>query len=156
MHWAALTTCFFGFLRVGEVCSPTSASYGPSWQLCNTDIALDSNTSPTKLFITIKAFRLTQFIRRSSITLGKTGRQLCHMVSTLSHIAQWGSQPGPLFHFRDGSFFMQERFVREGRHLLTAAGTKPTPYSGHSFRIGAAPTAAHAGLDAALIQTVGW
>lgn len=156
MHWAGLTTCFFRFLRAGEVCSPTSASYGPSWQLCNTDIALDSNTSPTKLFITIKAFRLTHFIRRSSITLGKMGRQLWHMILTLSHIAQWGSQPGPLFRFRDDSFFTQERFVREGRQLLTAAGTKPTPYSGRSFRIGTAPTAAHAGLDAALIQTVGW
>ena len=45
--------------------------------------------------------------------------------------------------------------MREVRRLLTLAGTAPTPYSGHSIRIGAATAAAQAGLDAALIQTLG-
>ena len=77
------------------------------------------------------------------------------MPPILPYIAQWGSQPGLLFRFGDGSFLTRERFVREVRQLLTSAGIDPTPYSGHSFRIGAATTAAHAGLDAAFIQILG-
>ena len=45
--------------------------------------------------------------------------------------------------------------MREVRRLLTLAGIAPTPYCGHSFCIGAATTAAQAGLDAALIQILG-
>ena len=127
MLWAAMTTCFYGFLRAGEVCSPTFASYDPSCHLCNTDKVLGSHTAPTKLFITIKVSKTDPFCQGVTITLGKTDRQLCPMTSILSYIAHWGSQPGPPFRFRDGSFFTQERFVREGRQLLTAAGTDPTP-----------------------------
>ena len=155
MLWAAMTTCFFGFLRAGEVCTPTATSYDPSWHLCNTDVALDSHTAPTKLFITIKASKTDPFRQGVTITLGRTGRQLCPMTSILPYIAQRGSQPGPLFCFGDGSLLTRERFVREVRQLLMSAGNDPTPYSGHSFRIGVATTAAHVGLDAALIQTLG-
>jgi len=72
-----------------------------------------------------------------TITLGKTGLPLCPMTFILPYIARRGAHPGPLFCFREGSFLTRERFVREVRRLLTA----PTPYSGHSFRIGAATTA---------------
>ena len=45
--------------------------------------------------------------------------------------------------------------MQEVRRLLQSAGIDPTPYSGHSFHIGAATTAARIGMDAALIQTLG-
>ena len=41
------------------------------------------------------------------------------------------------------------------RHLLQNAGFQPTAYASHSFRIGAATTAAAAGLPSWLIQTLG-
>ena len=77
------------------------------------------------------------------------------MPPILPYIAQQGSQPGLLFRFGDGSFLTRERFVQEVRQLLASAGIDCTPYSGHSFRIGTATTVAHAGLDAALMQTLG-
>lgn len=155
MLWAAMTTCFFGFLRAGEACCPTASTFDPSWHLCITDIALDSHVAPTKLFLTIKASKTDPFRQGVTITLGKTGQQLCPMTSILPYLAQRGAKPGPLFCFADGSFLTRKRFVREVRGLLASAGIDPAPYSGHSFRIGAATAAAQAGLDAALIQTLG-
>ena len=154
MLWAAMTTCFFGFLQSGEVCSPTSSSYDPLWHLCEGDIALDSQTAHTKLFITIKALKTDPFCQGVTITLGKTGHQLCPVTSILPYIGQHGSQSGPLFRFKDSSFLTRHRFVREVRRLLTAAGIDPAPFSGHSFCIGVATTAVQARLNASLIQTL--
>lgn len=155
MLWAAMNMCFFGFLRAGEVCTPTSSSYDPSWHLCVGDLALDSHSAPTLLSITIKASKTDPFRQGATITLGKTGQQLCPITAILPYVATRGAQAGPLFRFQDGSFLTRDRFVKEVRQLLVAAGIDPQPYSGHSFRIGAATTAAHAGMDAALIQTLG-
>lgn len=155
MLWAAMNVCFFGFLRAGKICTPTASSFDPSWHLCVGDLALDSHIAPTKLFLTIKASKTDPFRQGVTITLGKTGHQLCPMTSILPYVAKRGSTPGPLFQFEDGSFLTREKFVAEVKQLLVSAGINPSPYSGHSFRIGAATTAAHAGMDAALIQTLG-
>ena len=76
-------------------------------------------------------------------------------MAILPLLARRGAMPGPLFQFQDGSFLTREKFVAEVRQLLLAANINAEPYAGHSFRIGAATTAAHAGMDAALIQTLG-
>ena len=78
---------------------------------------------------------------------------ICHPI--LPYVAMRGATAGPLFCFHDGSFLTRDKFVIGVWQLLVAAGIDPNPYSGHSFRIGAATTAAHAGMDAALIQTLG-
>ncbi len=126
-----------------------------SWHLCVSNLALDSHSASTRLSITIKASKTDPFCTGTNITLDKTGQQLCPLTAILPNVAARGTQDGPLFHFQDGSFLTRDRFVVEVRRLLSAAGVDLKLYSGHSFRIGAATTAAHAGMDAALIQTLG-
>ena len=155
MIWAAMATCVFGFLWAGEVCCPSASDYDPTWHLCVSDMALDSHLAPTRLFITIKASKTDPFRQGVTITLGKTGQQLCPMSAILLYVAMRGDDPGPLFRFADGSFLMRGKFVSEVRQRLMAAKIDPAPYSGHSFRIGAATTAARAGMDATMIQTLG-
>lgn len=155
MIWAAMATCFFGFLRAGEVCCPSASDYDPTWHLCVSDLALDNHSAPTRLFINIKASKTDPFRQGVTITLGKTGQQLCPMSAILPYVAVRGADPGPLFRFADGAFLTREKFVSEVRQRLIAAKIDPAPYSGHSFRIGAATTAARAGMDATMIQTLG-
>ena len=150
-----MNVCFFGFLRSDEACAPSPNSYDPTWHLCLGDLAIDSHTCPTKAFLNIKASKTDPFRQGVTITLGKTNQQLCPLAALLPYVALRGSQPGPLFQFTDGAYLTRERFVKEIKLLLQATGVDPSPYSGHSFRIGAATTAAQAGLDAALIQTLG-
>ena len=45
--------------------------------------------------------------------------------------------------------------VKEVRSALASVGIDPAPYSGHSFRIGAATTAAAAGVEDAVIKSLG-
>ena len=87
--------------------------------------------------------------------LGATNRDLCPIAATAPYLSLRGTGGGPLFKFEDGSFLQRDRFVAEVRKLLRSAGIEASPYSGHSFRIGAATTAALAGVEDHTIQTMG-
>ena len=89
-----------------------------------------------------------------SIFLGKTGNQLCPVAALAAYLAIRGSQPGPFFQFRDGHPLSRERFVTKVRGALTEAGLDASKFAGHSFRIGAATTAAARGVEDSLIKTL--
>jgi len=61
-------------------------------------------------------------------------------------------KPGPLFTFSDKKPLTWARFVVEGNEVLSEAGAISTPYSGHSFRSGAATAASERGINAATIK----
>ena len=62
---------------------------------------------------------------------------------------------GPLFKFADGRVLTRQRFVSAVREGLKKAGIHSSKYSGHSFRIGAATTAAARGIEDCVIKTLG-
>ena len=90
-----------------------------------------------------------------TIFLGKTDSDTCPAAALLSYLAKRGLAPGPLFRFDDGRPLTRLALVSEVRAALTVAGIEPAPYSGHSFRIGAATSAAAAGIEDAVIKTLG-
>ena len=57
--------------------------------------------------------------------------------------------------YSDGRALTRERFVDQVRKVLQEAGIDQSAYSGHSFRIGAATTAAAQGIQDSLIKTMG-
>ena len=77
------------------------------------------------------------------------------MKSLLSYLVVRGSKPGPLFPFQDGSPLLRRRLVDAVREALALAGMDVGRFNGHSFRIGAASTAAACGIEDSLIQTLG-
>ena len=62
---------------------------------------------------------------------------------------------GPLFKFEDGKVLTRQRFVNAVQEGLDKAGVYSSKYSGHSFRIGAATTAAEKGIEDCIIKTLG-
>ena len=66
-----------------------------------------------------------------------------------------GSRAGPLFVFSDGRLLTRKRFVTLVREALAAGGIDQDKYCGHSFRIGAATTAAARGIEDSVIKTLG-
>ena len=54
----------------------------------------------------------------------------------LSFISIRGLSPGPLFIWEDGSPLTRAAMVKEIQSALASVDIDPTPYSGHSFRIG--------------------
>ena len=66
-----------------------------------------------------------------------------------------GGKPGPLFQWQDGTPLTKSKFVENVRAALTRVGLPASDFAGHSFRIGAATTAATAGIEDSTIQTLG-
>ena len=66
-----------------------------------------------------------------------------------------GGKQGPLFLFKSGQFLTRERLVRAIRAVLQEAGVDASKYCSHSFRIGAATTAAARGMEDSVIKTLG-
>ena len=62
---------------------------------------------------------------------------------------------GPLFKFQDGRYLTRQRLVDQVWAALQAAGLDQSKYCGHSFRIGAATTAARHGMEDSVIKTLG-
>ena len=155
MLWAVSCTCFFGFLRSGEATVPTLTSYDAGVHLSLNDVAIDSREAPSVISLRIKASKTDPFRGGVTIYLGRTDLDLCPVAALLSYIEVRGFQPGPLFVFQNGNPLTRQALVNRIREALASVGMDPTRYSGHSFRIGAATTAAAAGVEDATIKILG-
>ena len=65
------------------------------------------------------------------------------------------SGDGALFLCHDGLPLTKEDFISQVRAALLEAGLNPNLFAGHSFRIGAATTAAAAGVPGHVIKYLG-
>ena len=155
MLWAAACLGFFGFLRAGEFTVPSDQGYDPKAHLSRGDIAVDNPTNPTLLRVTLKQSKTDPFRRGVNLFIGKTANDLCPVTAVLNHLIQTPAKEGPLFRFQDGRFLTRQRLVGAVREALEAAGVDQSKYSGHSFRIGAATTAAARGMEDSIIKTLG-
>ena len=89
------------------------------------------------------------------IYLGRSQADLCPISAVLAYMVLRGATPGPFFFFADGSYLTRDRFVVSVRAALRMQEVDDSRYSGHSFRIGAATTAALRGLLDSLIKSLG-
>lgn len=87
--------------------------------------------------------------------LGKSGKDLCPVAAISAYLAVRGRGPGPFFRFQSGAPLSRELLVKHLRAALKTKGFDESKYAGHSFRIGAATTAAAVGLEDSLIKTLG-
>ncbi len=154
MLWAAAATCFFGFLRVGEIVTP-GERFDPACHLVQGDVRVNDTGNPQFMTVRIKASKTDPFRKGVLIYLGRTHNELCPVAALLGYIILRGGSEGPFFRFEDGRLLTRERFVRAVREALTSRGYDCTLYAGHSFRIGAATTAAQKGVQDSLIKTLG-
>ena len=155
MLWAASCLCFFGFLRSGEVVTPTETDFDGQCHLCYEDVRVDNRISPSYIQVTLKASKTDPFRQGVEVYVGVTKNELCPVTAVLSFMVLRGNSPGPLFRRSNGRFLTRQVFVSSLRAALVEAGYPAEKYAGHSFRIGAATTASRCGLQDALIKTLG-
>ena len=149
MLWAAMLTAFYGFLRVSEYTSTHVKSFNPLTTLCFQDVVL---TSPNTITLHIKASKTDPFRLGVNIKILRNNSHLCPFNALLFFINHHPTKQGPLFTWEDGRYLTRNHLAS----VLTKI--KPphiTSMSSHSFRIGAASTAAAAGLPRWLIQSLG-
>lgn len=155
MLWAASTLCFFGFLRSGEITVPTESGFDEGAHLSFKDVTVDCISNPQMLKVRIKASKTDPFRLGVDIFVGRTGTVLCPVSAVLAYMALRGAGPGPFFQFRDGRPLTRACLVTKIKEAISAAGVDCAAYSGHSFRSGAATTAAKQGIGDATIKTLG-
>ena len=155
MLWAACCMCFFGFLRSGEITVPSLSTYDPGAHLSAGDVRVDKATDPDMVRVHIKASKTDPFRKGVFVYLGRTDKKLCPVAAISAYMALRGLEEGPFFLFSSGCTLSRERLVRHMRQALEEAGLSNRGFSGHSFRIGAATTAAAGGIEDCLIKTLG-
>ena len=140
--WAAFTLSFYGFLRASECLSLT-------WS--------DMLIHDDHLTITLRQSKTDPFRRGQSIQVYSSLTTTCP-VQALNKYANLitAKQPHHLV-FCAGTYspLSHPQLTAEVRQLLSCTGMSPSDYASHSFRIGAATTAAAVGLPPYLIKTLG-
>ena len=155
MLWAACCLCYYGFLRSGEITVPSETGYDSGVHLNMADISVDNAENPTVVKVKIKASKTDQFRKGVDLFIGRTYNQLCPIEALMAYIAVRGQEEGLFFQFKNNRLLTKGRFVTGLRDALTTAGIDAKKFAGHSFRIGAATTAAKNGISADKIQTLG-
>ena len=116
---------------------------------------MDSNANPSMIQIHLRRAKCDQFGVGSDIVLGRTGSVLCPVTALLEYISDRGDRPGAFFLVTPSQHATKTWFITQLRAVLSAIGLPQHQYAGHSFRIGAATTAALAGIHDSTIQTLG-
>ena len=158
MIWAAMTLAFFGFLRLGEL--TCNSKFNPTVHLTTDNIAFShrqraGSENPDFMTVHIKESKTDPFRMGHTITVGATTCPLCPVQAMKRYLSRRLPTAGPLFMHLSGKPLTKQTLTAETRNLLTQAGFSASEYAGHSYRIGAATTAASAKLPAWLIKTLG-
>ena len=153
MLWAAFTLAFFAFLRVGEFTSPTQGFFDANRTLLGSDISLQQED----IHIRIKVSKTDPFRHGSNVIIAPSGSDICAVTAYKSYRDIHRFQGHlPAFQFSDGKFLTRQAVSSAIHQLLTQAGIPDAHlYNTHSFRSGAATTAAEANLPDWLIKTLG-
>ena len=147
---AALTTAFWGFFRSGEL---FPNHFSPHLNITVDDVRIEDELA----VIHLKASKTDVERRGVDIRLFRTRTSVCAVTSltTFLCLRPTNRSNSPLFCLSNGQHFTRRTFVSNLKHLLVRSGISPTFYSGHSLRIGAATSAAAAGIPDHLIQVLG-
>ena len=155
MLWAAMTLAFFGFLRLGELTCNTK--FSPVEHLSPDDISfLPSWDNPDHISVRIKLSKTDPCRAGQTILIGKTRQPVCPVQAMKTYLSIYTEPtPSQLFVYVPGKPLTEEALTLETRQLLSQSGFTPSQYACHSYRIGAAITAASVGLPQWLIKTLG-
>ena len=147
---------FFGFLRVGEFTARNTSAPPSPGIIGIHDISRAPGDPPQYLCIHLRVSKTDPFGRGVHIYLGRTNAIICPVAAVLSFlVVRPHHLTGPLLQFADGTTLTRSFLITAVKRALATAGIDPSRYSGHSFRIGAATSAALAGLPDHTIKMLG-
>ncbi len=151
LYWAAFTLAFYAFFRVSEYTAP-ARHRATSHTLKLSQVTLRA----TSIKICLTKTKTAQFQVPSPIHIGATKTSTCPVKALTSFLSHRSApSTSPLFTFEDGSFLTPRLVSNTLKSVISRAGLDSSGYSSHSFRIGAATTAAASGVPDHLVQKLG-
>ncbi len=152
--WAVAATAFFGFFRLGELLCSTPQDFNKSMCLSWGDVAINSHLAPTMVQIHLKKSKCDQFGAGAKVVIGATGDKLCPVMALLDYLGQREDRKGAFYLGPNTKPVLKPWFVKQIRSILSSLGVAHHQYTGHSFMIGVATTAALAGVEDSTIQAL--
>ena len=152
LYWAAFTLAFYGFLRASEYTAPNPTHFKKQLHLLRENVTVNKDA----MEVLIKGSKTDQFRKSTTLHLPRLGTDTCPvkaMKTFLRHRKHRSTEP--LFTFHNGRFLTRLDVSTMTKSLLARSVKDVSFYSSHSYRIGAATTAAAAGLPDSQIQTLG-
>ncbi|XP_069125084.1 uncharacterized protein [Argopecten irradians] len=137
----ACTVAFFGFLRCGEFC--VSGSFDPTRHLCVEDFL--------NMIVFVKVFQLCYTLLKGVCPYLAVNQ---YMALRSTHVGQ-SNRLSPFFITDFGVPLTRNVFITSLRTVFSRLGLNDSVYCGHSFRIGAATSAASSHVEDHLIKTLG-
>ena len=104
---------FFDLVKLLSLTARTSA------HLNFADISEDNSAMPSMVQVRTKASKNDSFRQGVNVHIGRTGNDLCPVITLLMYLAGRGNAPGLLFRFEDGSSLTKNRFVTKFHSALT-------------------------------------
>ena len=156
MVWAAFPLAFFGFLRCSEFTYPGIHNFRPQFNLGTDCVSFyPSLACPQHIVVTLKSSK-TDFSRKGqSLVIARAPAPVCAVSAMQQFFLTVRPSQGPLFTFQSGRLLTRSAVICLLRDAARHAGLPYHSLKGHSFRIGAASTAAAAGLPDRLIKILG-
>lgn len=154
MMIAVCQLAFFGFLRCGEFTLKCSNELDNCILL--SDVYVD--TKQSFYVLSLKVSKTDPFRQGVKIFIFEnvTIKPVQSMIKYIRlRQIQNANEKSVLFVDDTGVPLTRSKFIEYFRHILASLGINDSNYCGHSFRIGAATTAAAAGIEDHLIQTLG-
>ena len=152
IFWAAFTLAFYGFLRASEYTSPSPTHYLRQLHLLRQDITIRKEG----MEVHIKGSKTDQFKKSTTLHVARLDMPTCPVRAMEKFLGQSSHKNSrPLFTFHNGRFLTRIDVSSMTKSLLAHTVRDVSLYSSHSYRIGAATTAAAAGLPDSQIQTLG-
>jgi len=147
MLWAACCLAFFSFLRVSEFTVPNQQDYNSSTHLSLNDVSVDNRVNPRLIRVCIKQSKTDPFRQGTDINLRITDNSICPIAGLIPYLTIRGAQPGPLFMTSYHRYLTRALLSQKLNELLSLLHIDTLHYNTHSFRIGAATTAAQAHIS---------
>ncbi|KAF5393592.1 hypothetical protein D9757_000002 [Collybiopsis confluens] len=155
---AAYKLAWSGFLRCGEFTVGDKEIFNPAVHLTRACIQfLPSIEAPTHIRLTLPESKTDPFRKGVSIIVAAVPHSRFCAVTALKQLFVAHPLPldSPLFSMVDGRSMTRSFFISTLKSRLLSIGVDPAGYSGHSFRRGAATSAAAAGYSDYEIQLLG-
>ena len=131
MIWAACAIAFFGFIRPSEFTIPSQSQFDPNLYLTLSDITLDSRHSPQIIQVNIKQSKTNPFHRGITLSMGRTGHNICPVKAIVPFLAARGKGPGPLFQLQNQQMLTRKRFSAALDKILTRLHLDKNQFNTH-------------------------
>ncbi len=143
------------WVRYREWCKRWEEVPLPVTHLAWEDVGLEQGKCPKWIRVKIKESKTDRTKQGAFITLHRSRKKICPVAALLKYMVLRGEGQGPFFRYEHGKGLTRRVFVVEVKKALVSQGMDAVGISGHSFRIGAATTAAMNGASDEDVKALG-